>query len=70
MELSSYEENSSGKLLPEKIAVYTELGDKALLRIKSRTFTAKPWQAEALELKLPKGSEKIRLDRNGYVRID
>ncbi|WP_320173857.1 hypothetical protein [Maridesulfovibrio sp.] len=70
MELSSYEEDNSGKLLPEKIAVYTELGDKALLRIKSRTFTAKPWQAEALELKLPEGSEEIRLDRNGYVRID
>lgn len=70
MELSSYEEDSSGKLLPEKIAVYTELGDKALLRIKSRTLTAQPWQAKALELKLPEGSEEIRLNRNGYVRID
>ncbi|WP_415715213.1 hypothetical protein [Maridesulfovibrio sp.] len=71
MEMSSYEKDiSSGKPLPDKIAVYTEQGDKALLRIKSRTFTAKPWQAEALELKLPEGSEEIRLDRNGYVKID
>jgi len=70
MELSSYEEDNSGKLLPDKIAVYTELGDKALLRIKSRTFTGKPWQAKALQLKLPEGSEEIRLDQNGYVKID
>ncbi|NDV22131.1 hypothetical protein [Desulfovibrio sp. JC022] len=70
MELSSYEEDGSGKLLPEKIAVYTELGDKALLRIKSRNFTSKPWQQKALQLKLPEGSEEIRLDRNGYVKID
>ena len=70
MELSSYVEDDSGKLLPEKIVVYTELGDKAILRIKSRTFTAKPWQEKDLELKLPEGSEEIRLDRNGYVRIE
>lgn len=70
MELSSYVEGDSGKLLPEKIVVYTELGDKAILRIKSRTFLAKPWQAKALELKLPEGCEEIRLDRNGYVRIE
>ena len=66
MELSSYEDDGSGKLLPEKIAVYTESGDKALLRIKSRTFTTKPWEAEALELKFPEGTENVLLDRKGY----
>ncbi|WP_319763533.1 hypothetical protein [Maridesulfovibrio sp.] len=70
MELSSYEENSSGKMLPQKLAVYTDQGDKALLRIKSRTYTAKPWQAETLELKLPENSEKISLEHNGYVKIE
>ncbi|WP_415719229.1 hypothetical protein [Maridesulfovibrio sp.] len=70
MELSSYEDDGSGKLLPERIAVYTESGDKALLRIKSRNFTAKPWEAKALELKFPEGTEHIRLDHKGYVIIE
>ncbi|NDV27208.1 hypothetical protein [Desulfovibrio sp. JC010] len=70
MELSSYEKDDSGKLLPNKIGVYTEAGDKALLRIKSRNFTAKPWQPEALELKLPEGSEEISLERIRYVKFE
>lgn len=69
MELSAYVQENSGKPLPEKISVYTKLGDKALLRIKSRDYTTQPWQEKALELKLPEGCEEIRLDRNGYVKI-
>lgn len=70
MELSSYEDDGSGKLLPEKIAVYTQLGDKALLRIKSRTFTTKQWEAKALELNFPEGTEIVSLDHQESVIIE
>ncbi len=69
MELSSYEPDDSGKLLPGKITVYTEKGDKAVLRIKSRTFTAWEWQSDSLKMELPEGTEEIRLDKNGYSKI-
>lgn len=70
MELSSYEADDSGKLQPDKIIVYTGKGDKAVLRIKSRTFTADNWQTDSLEMELPEGTEEIRLDNNGYAKIN
>lgn len=69
MELSSYEQDDNGKMLPDKIAVYTDKGDKAVLRIKSRSFNAGKWEAQSLEMGLPEDTENIRLDRNGYVKI-
>ncbi|WP_027720738.1 hypothetical protein [Maridesulfovibrio zosterae] len=70
MELSAYELNDSGKMLPDKIIVYTGTGEKAVLRIKSRTFFAEKWPDEALKMELPDGTEKIKLDKNNYSKIN
>ncbi|CCO23175.1 hypothetical protein [Maridesulfovibrio hydrothermalis] len=67
MELSSYEMNENGKMLPEKITVFTKNGDKAVLRIKSRTLTTEKWAEDSMKMALPEGTETIRLDKNGYI---
>lgn len=69
MELASFENNSKGKPLPGKITVFTENGDKAVLRIKSREYAAEKWPADSLTLELPEGTETIALDRDGYLQL-
>ncbi len=70
MELTSYADNGAGKMLADKITVFTENGDKAVLRIKSRQFTTEKWPADSLEMELPEGTETVALDQNGYLKIN
>lgn len=70
MELAAYEDDESGKMLPGRITVYSDNGDKAVLRIKTREPRAFHWPAESLEMKLPEGTQSIPLDQNGYVRVN
>ncbi|MBI9112731.1 hypothetical protein [Maridesulfovibrio ferrireducens] len=69
MKMESYELNDSGKNLPDKITVYTENGNKAVLRIKSRSFTNRKWTEKSLEMAIPDGTETIKLDQNSNNNI-
>ncbi len=64
MEMSSYELDESGKELPDKITVFTDNKGKAVLRIKSRSFTNTNWDVKSLEMIIPDGIPTIKLDRN------
>lgn len=66
MELADYENDGSGKMLPGKITVFTGNGDKAVLRVKSRNFSADRWADGSMKMDLPEGTQTVRLDRNGY----
>ncbi|WP_320171726.1 hypothetical protein [Maridesulfovibrio sp.] len=70
MELTSYEEGDSGKMLPGKITVYTENGGRAVLRIKTREFSASKWPDKSLEMQLPEGTRTVRLDRASYIKVN
>ena len=62
MKLDSYALDESNKFLPNRITIYTQKNEKAILYVKSRMFTQREWSDKSLRMELPEEAKIIKLD--------